>query len=572
MGTLLALSWTDAAGSRTAARIIGAAKRAGVRPVSVQPAGWLGVAGPRPPRLHDLHGGLVALGDLFETPAGASIGGGGRLDRLAAIVRAKWGRYLALDRDGDGTLRAVLRDPSGAMEAATWLCDGVRVVSTGTPDWLMAAAPAPVAIDWSGVSALLTAPLAGLTQPPLAGLTVLDAGELIDLDTGQQRQVWRPIAGDAPDVWDAGLAGRGLRDRIDAVVGALTSQVEAAGAELSGGLDSAIVAAAMGPARARLSLWLNARSTRPETDERAYAAAIAARLGVPLTCLQRIEQALEHEVLASTSGDVRPGFNGADPVFDALVADACRAAGVEALFTGKGGDALFYQGATPAVFADLWRARGVRALASPVLAGVARWTRQSAWSVLAQARRPRREPAAAVPVLGRRADDAEAASHPWMVGAAQLGPGKRLQLQALTSNLAYATACRRTAVVDMIHPLMAQPLVEWAMRIPTPILTGGWTDRHLARTAFADRLPAEVVWRRSKGDYTATFEREAAASLPFLRDHLLGGLLRKHDIIDPVLTETLLDRDRLMWGGGAAALTSAALVESWLRTWAGRCP
>lgn len=570
MGSMLALSWGDPAGARRAARITAAATRSGFEAVSISPSGWLGVRGPRAPRLHDLDGGLVALGDLFDTPGEPSIGTGGRLTRLRGMVRAKWGRYIALDRDGDGTLRAVLRDPSGAMEAATWLCEGVRVVSTGAPDWLMVEAPPPVAIDWSGVSALLVDPLAGLTQPPLTGLTVTDAGQLVDLDTGRREQVWSPMRPGLTEIWDAAEAGAGLRTRVEAVVGALATQAHTAGAELSGGLDSAIVAAAMGSGRDRVGLWINAYSDRPETDETRYAGAIAARLGLPLTRLQRVEQGLEAQVLAATAGDFRPGFNGADPVFDALIADACRAAGVEALFTGKGGDALFYQGATPSVFGDLWQARGLRALASPVLAGVARWTRRSAWSVLAEAHRPApRSPA--LPAISGGGEERASVQHPWMAHADRLGPGKRLQLQALTSNLAYATACRRTAVVDMIHPLMAQPLVEWAMQIPTPVLTAGRTDRHLARAAFADSLPSEAVWRRSKGDYTATFEREAAASLTFLRDHLLGGLLRQHEVIDVARTEALLDRDRLMWGGGSAALTGAAVVESWLRKWTERC-
>jgi asparagine synthase (glutamine-hydrolysing) len=157
-----------------------------------------------------------------------------------------------------------------------------------------------------------------------------------------------------------------------------------------------------------------------------------------------------------------------------------------------------------------------------------------------------------------------------MAGAAALAPSKRLQLLALISNLAYVTACRRTGVVDLVHPLMSQPLLEWSMRVPSPVLTGGRMDRFLARTTFSDRLPDPIAWRMSKGDYTATFEREAAASLPFLRAHLLDGLLVQHGVLDRSRTETLLDRDRLMWAGGSGALTNAALVESWLRRWKAR--
>ncbi len=558
MGAVLALSWTNAPDAGVAAGVQRAAQAAGFRTASLLPRGWLGVAGPRPPVVHDLRGGLIAAGDLFDHPDGGRLGVGGCLDRLRMLTRAKWGRYIALDRDGDGGLRAAMRDPSGSHELIVWRSHGVTVVTTGTPDWLVAAAPMTGAIRWEAVPALLADPDASLTQPPIAGLIALDAGEMIDLDTDTREPVWRPWTGRQPDLWSASAAADGLRDRIDACVTSLASTVSSCGAELSGGLDSAIVAAALGESRSTIRLWLNAYSSRPETDERRYAVQIADHFTLPLTVAQRCEQALEAEVLDHTAGGVRPALNGADPVFDALIAQACEAAGLDGLLTGKGGDALFYQGASPAIFGDLLKARGALALASPVWPGLSRWIRRSAWSVLAEAMRPATTMTAAGP------------PHPWIVGTEALGGGKRAQLAALVSNLAYVTACRRTAVVDLIHPLMAQPLIEWTMRIPTPVLTAGKTDRHLARSAFTDRLPATVAWRRSKGDYTATFEREAAASLPFLRDHLLGGLLAERGVIDRALVEPLLDRDRLMWAGGSAQLTTMALVESWLRRWSGR--
>ena len=581
MASVLALSWS-ASGADAASAIIAAAERAGMACVSSRPRGWIGVRGPRAPRLHDLHGGLLVLGDLFDGPSAPLTGRsearrpsarGGRLDRVRSLARTRWGRYVALDRDGDGTLRAAFRDPSGAHELVSWRSASVVVVSTQTPDWLMAAAPAPVRVDWARIPGLFTDALSGLTQPPLEGLDVLDAGEMIDLDDGRREQVWRPFANVEPDLWNERVARDGLRDRVRHCVLTLASVVAAPGAELSGGLDSSIVAAALGEHRGRVGVWLNAWSARPETDERLYAQAVAGHFGITLTACQRLEQALEADVLSRTSGGVRPGYNGADPTFDALIAEACRSSGVDGLFTGKGGDALFFQGLSGAVFRDHWKARGPLALVSPGLVGVARWTRKSVWSVLGGAwswRPPATPVSGEVDILSEAPDGRSPDLHPWLTGAHGLGRAKALQLEALTSNLAYATACRRTEVVDLIHPLLAQPLVEWVMRIPAPVLTGGRMDRYLARAAFAPGLPPAVAWRRSKGDYTATFEREAAASLPFLRAHLLDGLLAREGVIDRVKTGALLDRDRLMWAGGGSTLTNAALVESWVRCWTAR--
>jgi asparagine synthase (glutamine-hydrolysing) len=571
MGAILSLSWEDGQAASLVRPVVAAAGAAGFRRLSGGARGWLGVAGPRAPRLHDLHGGLLVLGDWFEPIGQKTPLQGGRLARLSGVVGACWGRYVALARDGEGRTRAVLRDPSGTFEVICWRSGPVQIVSTGTPDWLLRVAPAPVRIDWSRTGALLVDPLAGLSRPPLDGLDVLDAGEMIDLELGARRQVWRPNDAREAAQDDTVAAGRALRARVETCVHTLTGAVSRPGAELSGGLDSAIIAAALGPGRSRLAAWINARSARPETDEPRYAEAVAAHLCVPLTFVAREERPLSAETLMRTAGGVRPGYNGADPVFDALLAEASRSNGLAGLLTGKGGDALFFQGASAAVFGDLWRRKGARALLHPDLAGVARWTRKSVWAVFREGVL-RRIPASDEPrtPFGMVCAAPEAPVHPWLDDLDALPPGKQLQLRALTSNLAYTTACRRTEVVDLVHPLMAQPLIELAMAIPTPVLTGGRTDRWLARQAFADSLPSSVVWRQSKGDYTATFEREAAASLPFLRSWLLDGLLASHGVIDRSQLEPLLDRDRLMWAGGGAMLSGMAVVEAWLRTWSER--
>lgn len=66
---------------------------------------------------------------------------------------------------------------------------------------------------------------------------------------------------------------------------------------------------------------------------------------------------------------------------------------------------------------------------------------------------------------------------------------------------------------------------------------------------------------------TAYFGRQAAASLPFLREYLLEGRLASRGIIDRARTEALLDVDRLLWKGSVPDFTMAAVTESWIRRW-----
>lgn len=124
----------------------------------------------------------------------------------------------------------------------------------------------------------------------------------------------------------------------------------------------------------------------------------------------------------------------------------------------------------------------------------------------------------------------------------------------------------------MIHPLMAQPLVEWALRTPVPDLVPNGRERGLARDAFADRLPASILARQGKGDYAAYFNQQVAQNLPFLNAYLLDGRLAVARVIDRALMEARLNEDALRWSGGASEILAAVSLEAWVRRWEARRP
>ena len=82
-------------------------------------------------------------------------------------------------------------------------------------------------------------------------------------------------------------------------------------------------------------------------------------------------------------------------------------------------------------------------------------------------------------------------------------------------------------------------------------------------------LAGNLVWPAQpvSGDRERVFGRQAAASIPFLRDHLLEGRLAARGLIDRGRTEALLDPDRLLWNGSVPDFTMAAVTESWVRRW-----
>ena len=550
MRGFVALSWSsdDPVGVRTGRRLRELAVADGWTAVESRDASWVGVRGPNPPGAYSPRTGTLIIGEVFNHPdavAGAAEGDTD-LDVATWYSRNRWGRYVILFRSPDGALRSVFRDPSGSLAVHGWRARGVQIVASSLFDGLVAAAPPDLGFDWDRVRALAERPFDLAGDPPLTGITTVQPGHLGEID-GRSHPVWAAAAIAAAPTRRAAEARVNLRQTLDLCVSALSGR-RAVGMEISGGLDSAIVGAALKAAGRPVAFGLNTRGLHAETDERRYARDVAASVGAPLTCRPRDEVVYSAELFEATAGDPWPSQNGRDLGNDLAVAAACREAGVETLMTGKGGDALFFQMHTPLAFADLWWRRPFRSLFSGQLPGVARWTRSSTWSLIQTARHSRQ-------------------THP-----DALPPGKRMQIAAIAGGLAYFSTCRRSEVVDMIHPLMAQPLVEWALRTPVPDLVPNGRERGLARDAFADRLPASILARQGKGDYAAYFNQQVAQNLPFLNAYLLDGRLAAEQVIDRALMEARLNEDALRWSGGASEILAAVSLEAWVRRWEARRP
>ena len=153
---------------------------------------------------------------------------------------------------------------------------------------------------------------------------------------------------------------------------------------------------------------------------------------------------------------------------------------------------------------------------------------------------------------------------------ATMTPAKALQIAGLVDSVARHEPSALTPFVDVRNPLCAQPVVEACLSLPTPILTLGGRDRGLARHAFRDRLPIEIIERRSKGDMTRLYGRLVHDSLDFLRPWLLEGRLAGLGLLDVDAADLALTREALLWRGGYSAVMVLAAFEGWVRHWEAR--
>lgn len=488
-----------------------------------------------------------------------------------AFCRASWGRYAVVFRAVEGPAVAMLRDPSGAVEALSWTVEGLTVVASDTVALLEAIPPRDLAVDWRQLGWALADRIALAGACPLRGVLAVTPGALRWLDTGVEVAAWSPARFAARALADTPDTRHALRHTIDSTVAQLVTPGARVLAELSGGLDSSIVAGALVQVSdAAVAQWVHYYVEDSSGDERAYARAAAHQLGIDLTEVLKGRQGMGLDLLAAGASSVRPSGALGDPHYDLDLAERVVANGAGQIFTGLGGDTIFMQGGTTILAADdYWRRP--RLGFGPAYE-VARYAKRSVWSVwrTAQFARFRPDPVRHQPDVSHLAAGVAPPvppPHPWLRDCRSVPPAKRRQLMHLTYQLLVLGKTARGSKAEIVNPLLAQPVVEMALSLSTRALTHGGDDRAMARETFRDRLAPTIYARRSKGDLGQHYGQETAQDLEAVRDLLLDGELINAGLLNPERLEAMLTPESLIWKGHYRAIMDMIVLEQWARSW-----
>jgi asparagine synthase (glutamine-hydrolysing) len=142
------------------------------------------------------------------------------------------------------------------------------------------------------------------------------------------------------------------------------------------------------------------------------------------------------------------------------------------------------------------------------------------------------------------------------------GSAAHIAIMAVVENLLETS----DAQIPERSPLMAQPLVELCLSVPTWLWFDRGHNRALARQAFADRLPAEIVWRRSKGTPDGFVARLYETRRAELRALLCDGRLAGEGLLDTASIDRTLRRPGPVKGHDHIRLLRIADVEAWVRS------
>ena len=536
----------------------------------------------------------VVLGKLFETD-----GTGGEAGHELTFADADseriiesqgqylaehyWGYYIAFLRKAGGRVRFVLRDPTGGLPCYITKSFGVEITLSNIEDCVTLGLPS-FSIDWGHLVAFFQHSRLVSRTTGFEGVTQLHAGERMCVeDNGATTKTsrsfyWHPVrVYKARKIEDLDEARVKLRAEVQRCVSAWASSYDSIVLQLSGGLDSSIVAASIAGRGARPSVvCLNYFTEMSEGDERSYARAVAQAAGFEL-----IETALRvsERRLGESSGPIRVatpallGFHlSAEQLKYRLVAE--RHAG--AVFTGQGGDHLFHQVLTPLTAAEYAHLHGVTLHLFRIMRDTTRLTGHSIWSVCRSVLRygllrhsfdpyKRFEPPSLLTDDASAMLNPAANVHPWVLDAIGLPSSKIRQIFDIIDCQRFFRAVYPNA--EEVHPLISQPIIECCLQVPTYVLTHRGRSRGLVREAFEGIVPTKVINRQSKGFTTGYAGQTVMKNAAYLRELLLDGVLVTEGLLDRHRLEKALSERELVLGKGMRPIMSALMAETWLSTW-----
>lgn len=505
------------------------------------------------------------------------------------LLEKYWGRYVALVCSEESADARVLRDPSGSLPCWYIEHDGVAIICSDIEDCRDLGA-LEFTINWDYITGRVAHATLQVRDTALNEVSEVQPGERLCLRRGAMTRdmVWDPLAIartaplESPEEATALLRAATL-DCSHAWASCFESVVH----NLSGGLDSSIVLACLhsAPSHPRLAC-LNYFSHGPNEDERRYARLMAQRLGVELVERELDPDAVRLEDLNHLRHTPRPWFYLYELQHSRYEAEFASLHDASAMFSGAGGDSVFYQARSDLAVCDFVLDRGLGRGLLNTAVDAARVSRQSIWPLLWKALRqrvwsPKWDPIAmakpfqrtiVTPAVVEVAKRNRRLAHPWLnsENVAGVPPGVLWHIMSLSMPPAYYGSFQWSGEVERILPLLGQPLVELCLRIPTYHLIRGGRDRALARRAFEADLPREIVRRYAKGRADRNVRNILDANLPFIRELLLEGQLVGRGLLDRSSLELYLSRESspadFQYN---EILYEHVSTEAWLRSWAG---
>lgn len=500
------------------------------------------------------------------------------------LIEQYWGRYVAFVHDRDSGKQYILRDPSGQFRCYTLSLGGIKIYFSRIRD-IEELQIKELSTNWRWIAGFFAETEINIRETAFNEIQEVMPAECHKIQKGERVTVfpWNPARICRSDVLeDFNEAVTLLKRTTQACIGAWASIYDRILHNLSGGFDSAIVLSCLARTPAHPEVMaVNYYTATPDGDERDFARLSAEKAGCEFIELELPPVTQLDQILDEMPKTERPDLGIFGLPVHGLHQQLARERHADAFMTGGGGDHLFYRTSTPAIAADYAHIHGIDRRLFKIVLDTARLTRTSFWEVLNTAvlhglfRRPfnvRKKIEDRCPSFlseeARKALSSDYVLTPWLQDTEKLPSAKRKHIDTIIMALNGYDGLGRREVADVVQPLLSQPLIELCLRIPCYVLTRGGKHRSVARSAFYDDVPREILNRKTKGVTSRYFTRIYSDNYEYIREYILDGILANQSIIERAHFENLIsvevmdDEDNIFW------VLQAIATEAWLRAWA----
>jgi asparagine synthase (glutamine-hydrolysing) len=498
------------------------------------------------------------------------IGEGTAHELSSHLLHNTWGDYLAVLVKHGSAVITLLRDPSGAVPCFYSLIDGEGFI-TSDIGLAVDLGLYRKEVDWETIVHRLNFPYLKTTRTALKWVSELLPGAMLTCQGGDVsvRSEWSPWRFVEKDVRhkDPCVAAEDVRAAVSSVVRALSTGNDRFVVELSGGLDSSVVAICLCDASPR-AVFCTMVMPVSGTDERPYARLVAKALGREIFPVEvgygndRLEFPLPRSSVAPVIGIPQ---NATNEIWEA----AGIKYGVDSFFSGGGGDTVFCYLKTAAPAVDAFRERGILAgiVAIENLAALHRCTvfKVGQLTLKKMLRQPRKTWKGDSALLNPACVSTVSEHHPWLDEPPSALPGDREKIHDLVGTQLFRETALRGAKHSTHFPLLSQPVMEACLKVPTWMWIADGQNRAVARQAFADHLPQAILDRRSKGSYMGYMATVYRRNKLKMHEFLEEGQLCAHDLLDRSALTAFFDKDIVPRDLSFLRIFDLCAIENWVR-------
>jgi asparagine synthase (glutamine-hydrolysing) len=464
---------------------------------------------------------------------------GGILAISSWLMRECWGGYVAIFVCPLTNAVSIFVDPSGlcpvyCTETSTHILIATHIALLADPG------NAVICPSYAALHSYLVRSELRQRQSCLNGVTELRPGEVVTVTASEQRSelIWRPEnfmpSSKTVTFEEAAEELARVAGAVCKSWGELFGKVTVAA---SGGVDSSLICAALATRNLSFSCATVA-TLDPSGDERRFVRMLAGRLNVEI--VDAVYDLRSIDPLRSISeGLPRPSKKAFMAALEAALFAAAAEVGTDIVFDGNSGDNLFcfLHSSVPVIdrirqegvgrgtfdtFHDMCLVTGcdIRSMARATIRRLFRQSSNLAW--LPDHR-----------LLSRRDDSPNDYDPltPWLDSAIKIADGKKDHLALIMRSQLHVHGLAADGL-PRFSPLASQPLVEYCLGVPTWLWCAGGKNRAVARAAFANRLPREIVERTSKAGPDSFIHSYFKTHAKLLRELLMDGLLAHHEVID----------------------------------------